>query len=102
MTTSSPNKYDHHLKTWPKYFEAIWDNKKRFEVRKTEDRTFEEGQFIRLLEWDPDTEVYTGRWIDTKVTYVTDVSDFALFPGTCCVFGFVVITRGDEEIEWIT
>lgn len=59
----------HELKTWPDYFEAVLDRSKTFEVR-LDDRGFVESDVVRLREWNPDTEEYTGREIQKRVTYI--------------------------------
>lgn len=58
-------------KCWPEYFDAVASGKKKYELRLNE---FEinEGDILKLEEWDPKTKNYTGRFIDTKVTYVRD------------------------------
>ena len=38
----------HALKTLPEYFEAVWENKKTFELRKN-DRDFKVGDYLALL-----------------------------------------------------
>ena len=87
--------YDHELKIWPEYFEAVSEGKKKFEIRSTSDRKFEEGQKIKLREWDNEAESYTGKWIDIIVTYVLEVS--VRLPSNTCVFSFVRIRRGNDE-----
>lgn len=59
----------HDLKTWPMYFQAVWDHRKPFEVRK-DDRGFREGDVLRLREWNPETGEYTGRDRCVTVGYV--------------------------------
>lgn len=59
----------HELKTWPKYFKAIWNGDKTFEVRKN-DRNYEVGDVLIFHEWDPETEEYTGWKIPCRVTYI--------------------------------
>ncbi len=61
----------HRLKTWPNFFEAVWKGLKPFEVRKN-DRDFQVGDTLLLLEWVPKGNVgwVTGREIRTRVTYV--------------------------------
>lgn len=59
----------HELKTWPEYFEKVWDAKKPFEIREN-DRGFAVGDVLRLLEFDPEKLEYSGRSIDATITYV--------------------------------
>ncbi len=56
-------------KIWPKYFELIKSNKKRFELRLA-DFKIREGDILLLKEWNPKTKKYTGRKIRKKVSYV--------------------------------
>lgn len=64
---------NHELRTWPSYYQAIIDGKKRFEIRKN-DRCFSVGDVLRLREYDPITERYTERYCYVRVDYV--LSDF--------------------------
>ena len=66
----------HSLKTWPLYFEAILDGSKTFEIRSSDDRIFSVGDALILQEWDWETQIYTGRLIMKKVTFV--MSGFGL------------------------
>ena len=59
----------HELKTWPKYFWAVVNHDKTFEVRKN-DRNFHVGDRLDLLEYDPDTDMYTGLAVLVYVTYI--------------------------------
>ena len=86
--------YDHELKIWPGYFEAVSEGKKKFEIRSTLDRKFEEGQKIKLREWDNQAESYTGKWIDVIINYVVEGGTF--LPYDTCVFGFVILRRGED------
>lgn len=61
---------EHALKTWPAYFDAVADGRKRFEVRSTRDRTFTVGDVLVLREWDHNTETYSGRSVRVVVTFV--------------------------------
>jgi hypothetical protein len=63
---------DHELKSWPLFFQAFVDGLKKHDLRDIRDRTFEPGEIVRLLEWDPDGSGYTGRELWMVVTYVTD------------------------------
>lgn len=61
---------EHRLKTWPEYFQAIADGRKSFDVRQSGDRVFSVGDTLVLLEWNPESEAYTGREERRLVTYV--------------------------------
>lgn len=75
----------HALKTWPEYFEAVFDGRKTFEIRRN-DRDFHEGDLLVLREWDPATEQYTGRMLERTITYVTDAKSLgALVEGFVCM-----------------
>lgn len=59
----------HKLKTINPYFTAVWRGFKKFEVRKN-DRDFKEGDKVHLLEYEAETDNYTGREIRGEITYV--------------------------------
>lgn len=59
----------HVLKTWPAYFDAIVDGRKKFELRR-DDRGFQVGDWLELREWDPVLALYTGRVARVEVTYL--------------------------------
>jgi ASC-1-like (ASCH) protein len=61
----------HELKTWPKYYEAVQNGLKPFEVRKN-DRDFKFGDTLVLKEWDQFSEKYTNREFTVTVTYILD------------------------------
>lgn len=50
----------HELKCWPNYFAGIISGSKTFEVR-LDDRPYREGDVLRLREFIPADESYTGR-----------------------------------------
>lgn len=60
----------HELKTWPEYFVEVFNGNKTFEIRK-DDRGFEVGDILVLLEWSPKTESYTGAHCSRRITYIT-------------------------------
>lgn len=60
---------NHELKTWPKYFEAIVNGSKTFEIRR-DDRPFAEGDTLRLREFDPSTSTFSGRFVDVVVGFI--------------------------------
>lgn len=65
----------HELKTWPIYFEQVWNGDKNFEVRKN-DREFQKGDTVILREYDITKHPslaeykYTGREITAKIGFV--------------------------------
>ena len=73
----------HALKIYPKYFDAVRDGKKRFELRNN-DRDFHVGDYLALNEWDG---YYTGRTELVKVTYMMNPND--VMP---CHGGFVLMS----------
>ncbi len=60
----------HDLKIAPVFFLAIESGRKTFEIRK-DDRGFQNGDTIKLQEYDPVTESYTGREMVAEITYVS-------------------------------
>lgn len=73
----------HALKTWPASFEAVWTKHKTHEVRKN-DRDYQVWDTLILQEWDPDTEVYSGRTLRVLITFITPGGSFGL-PSDLCV-----------------
>lgn len=59
----------HNLKTWPEYFQAVWDGIKPWEYRK-DDRNYHTGDYLYLKEWNPNKEEFTGREILASVPYI--------------------------------
>lgn len=57
----------HELKIYTKYFNAVLDGSKTFEIRKN-DRWFQVGDNILLREWD--NIKYSGRTIYAEITYI--------------------------------
>ena len=57
----------HELKTLPKYYSAVVDGSKTFEVRK-DDRNYQVGDALFLKEYD--NGKYTGKEFGVWVTYV--------------------------------
>lgn len=59
------------LKILPEFFEAVCTGKKSFEIRKN-DRNFQVGDKLLLQEFIPETQEYTGRVVERRITYITD------------------------------
>lgn len=73
----------HILKTWPEYFEAVNAGSKTFELRKN-DRGFAVGDVLLLREYRPETDFYSGREIEVKITFILR-SGFGLQEGYACM-----------------
>ncbi|UPT64916.1 MAG: DUF3850 domain-containing protein [Hyphomonadaceae bacterium JAD_PAG50586_4] len=62
---------DHELKCWPEFFDKISSGEKRHDLRRSTDRDFKVGDLMKLREFDPVAERYTGRVQYVEVTYIT-------------------------------
>lgn len=67
----------HLLKVWPEYFNRIIEGDKAFEVR-LNDRDYQRGDYLRLQEWDPAEEKFTGRDCSRYVSYVLQGGAFGI------------------------
>lgn len=70
----------HELKIYPKEFNAIRRGLKTFEYR-FNDRGYKTGDILRLCEYLPDTEQFTGRHIDAEVIYLLVGGQFGVPAG---------------------
>ncbi|MEK3988056.1 DUF3850 domain-containing protein [Paenibacillus sp. FSL K6-3166] len=59
----------HGLKLVQPHFDAVWDRRKTFEVRKN-DRDYNVGDELALNEYDPETQTYGER---TAIREITDI-----------------------------
>lgn len=87
----------HDLKVWPEFFSALADGSKTFELRKN-DRGFQCGDVLRLREYAPGPDEYTGRETLAEVTYVlagTRAEVFGLRHGYC-VLGLRATGPGEK------
>ncbi|OGZ41411.1 MAG: hypothetical protein A3C80_02790 [Candidatus Ryanbacteria bacterium RIFCSPHIGHO2_02_FULL_45_43] len=64
-------------KIWPKYFRAVKEDKKKFEMRLA-DFKVKSGDTIILKEWNPKTKAYMGRELRKKVNavFIFHLNDF--------------------------
>jgi hypothetical protein len=79
----------HELKTWPEPFGAVRSRRKTHEIRRC-DRPFAVGDVLRLREWDPTTESYTGEETTCLVTHLSAGGTWGL-PVDLCVMSIVVL-----------
>lgn len=59
----------HTLKSWPKFFQPLLEAVKQFEVRNN-DRNYAVGDILIIKEWDNRSEMFTGREVIRRVTYI--------------------------------
>jgi hypothetical protein len=72
----------HDLKVCTPFWEDLYNRRKTFDVRKDE-RDFREGDKLRLREWDPETDDYTGQWATFEVSYKLDGGSRGIEDGYC-------------------
>ncbi len=85
MTREEGKPMRHRVKILPKYYQAVLDQTKNFELRK-DDRDYQVGDIIWLDEWTG--EEYTGRNIALKIKYILrDCPEYGLADGYC-ILGF--------------
>lgn len=95
---------NHELKTWPRFFDDMRREAKRFDLRKEDDRKFHNGDVILYREWDPEMEPagdpvqgmekshrYTGRDFKAMVTYCMRHEDFEGVPENYVILGIKVL-----------
>ena len=63
----------HIVKSWPEFFEQVKSGNKRFELRKN-DRDYKIGDLIRLREWEPYTQVYSGCELLLRITHMLEAT----------------------------
>ncbi len=70
----------HELKTWPEYFEQVYNGTKTFEVRR-DDRGFKIGDQLRLREYDQVTKSYSGRQCLRNIVCIVVGGQFGIEKG---------------------
>ncbi len=87
--TQARSSIEHKVKSWPQFFEATLSGAKTHEVRRLTDRDYQVGDRLRLQEYDPTTETYSGRELVVRITYLTSIerpcalSEECLHPDFC-------------------
>lgn len=72
---------EHVLKTWPNAFDAVVNDKKKFEWRK-DDRGFEVGDNLVLKKWDPQGGLGGGAYVTRHGTVKPYTSSSHTYEGT--------------------
>ena len=85
----------HRLKTIRPYFEECFGNSKTFEVR-INDRSFKKGDTVYLMDYDVETNTYSGRELRCTILYV--LSEYSAIKKGYVVFSF----RIDQYIKATT
>ncbi len=71
----------HELKILPKYFQAVRNGNKTFELRK-HDRDYKVGDYLLLREYDNGD--YTGSFMKVVITYILkDCPEYGLYKDYC-------------------
>jgi len=64
----------HELKSWPKFFEQLSTGLRTHELRRN-DRNYQVGDYVNLLEYDPKAKKYTGRNCIVEITSMTSIEE---------------------------
>lgn len=74
--------YKHDLKIYPQFFDEIIKGDKKFEVRKN-DRDYKLNDVIVLREYNPENELFTGRFLIKKICHILYGGQFGIEDGYC-------------------
>lgn len=87
----------HDLKTWPEPFAAIRADLKPWEFR-LNDRDYQVGDKLRLREWSPTDEAYTGEVEERLVPWVLRGGQFGV-PKDFAIMSLAraVLTQGADQ-----
>lgn len=64
----------HTLKTINPFFSLMWEAKKTFDIRNN-DRGFKAGDTIKLLEYDAEDDIYSGRILIFGIAGILKLND---------------------------
>lgn len=84
----------HRLKTANPYFSDTWEHRKPFELRKN-DRNFEVGDRVELVEFDPSNPDLLAREIHGHINYL--LKDYAGLESGFCIFSCKVLFYQESE-----
>ena len=83
---------EHLVKSWPHLFEATLSGRKVHEVRRLTDRDYQVGDTLRLQEFDPVTEAYSGRELVVRITYITSAENPCALSEECLHKDFCILS----------
>lgn len=72
----------HEIKCWPEFFGKIALREKEFELRKN-DRDYQVGEIIKIREYVPNKQRYTGSFVLREISYMLTNTEFGLKEGYC-------------------
>jgi len=91
----------HELKCWPRFFEAIRIGQKTVEVRREDDRRYLTGDVLRLREWDPKTEEYSGRVQEVLVQHELRCGDVEGLPEDLVILSILRVRPARELVTTV-
>lgn len=74
----------HNLEIFQKFYTAVNDGRKTFEVREKRDRNFQVGDVLRLYEINETTKEKTGKMTTKEIAYILDDENF-------CKKGYIIL-----------
>ena len=86
------NPIEHSVKSWPQFFEATLSGTKFHDVRRVTDRDYKVGDRLRLREYDPITETYSGRELVVRITYITSTEALCALSEECLHPDFCILS----------
>ena len=97
LTSSPPGKHararmEHRVKSWPTFFEATLAGVKTHDVRRIRDRDYQVGDTLRLQEFDPEEQAYTGRELCVRITYITSATSPCALSEACLDFDYCILS----------
>ena len=95
----SQRQREHFLKCWPSPFQAMRAHVKKLEFR-LNDRDFQLGDILRLNEYDPNRNEYTGEADRYRVTHILVGPDFGVPAGYVAMsVEPIASTRASEQAK---
>lgn len=91
----------HKVKSHPEPFAAVWSGMKGHEIR-FNDRKYKVADSVRLLEYDPEKDTFSGRSIDLIITHLRHAEgegipfSAGLKPGFV-IFDFLIVNQFTKE-----
>jgi len=76
----------HYLKTVQPFFSDVKNGTKTFELRRN-DRNFQVGDVVCLLEYDAESQSLSGNQVNVRITYL--LQDWPGLAVGFCIFSFV-------------